>query len=61
VLDMERQVSHYRPEFGCNGREEICARHFPSRRAGLPAVNEKLPAEAIFEWGTKTLARADRF
>jgi CubicO group peptidase (beta-lactamase class C family) len=58
--DLDRNVSHYRPEFGCSGKAEICVRHWPSRRAGHPAVDEKLPAEAIIGWGAKTPARADQ-
>jgi CubicO group peptidase (beta-lactamase class C family) len=60
LLDLDQKVSHYWPEFGCNGKEEICVRHLLSHQAGLPAVDKPLPPEALFDWKTMTDALAEQ-
>ena len=60
LLDLDQKVSHYWPEFGRNGKEEISVRHVLSHRAGLPAVDKPLPPEAIFDWGTMTYALTEQ-
>ncbi len=60
LLDLDQKVSHYWPEFGCNGKEEICVRHLLCHQAGLPAIDKRLPPEAIFDWDTMTRAIAEQ-
>ena len=56
LLELDQKVSHYWPEFGSNGKEEISVRHLLCHQAGLPAVDKPLPPEALFDWGTMTQA-----
>lgn len=50
LLDLDKPVAHYWPEFGENGKDKITVRHVLSHRAGLPAIREKLPDEALYDW-----------
>jgi CubicO group peptidase (beta-lactamase class C family) len=58
LLDLDRNVSHYWPEFGHGGKNEIRVRFLLSHQAGLPTIDEPLPPEAIFDWDTMTRALA---
>jgi CubicO group peptidase (beta-lactamase class C family) len=60
LLDLDQKISHYWPEFGCNGKEEICLRQLLCHRAGLPAIEKRLPPEAIFDWDTMAGAVAEQ-
>jgi len=60
LLNLDQKVLHYWPEFGCNGKEEICVRHLLCHQAGLPAIDKRLPPEAIFDWDTMTRAIAEQ-
>jgi CubicO group peptidase (beta-lactamase class C family) len=60
LLDLDRKVSHYWPEFGCNGKEDICVRHLLCHQAGLAAIDKRLPPEAIFDWDTMARALAEQ-
>lgn len=52
LLDLDRPVHHYWPEFGDSARRAITTRMFLDHSAGLPALREKLPDGAAFEWDT---------
>lgn len=60
LLDIDRRVAHFWPEFAQGGKEEITVRHLLSHRAGLPAIRKPLPPEAIFDWDTMTRAVAEQ-
>jgi CubicO group peptidase (beta-lactamase class C family) len=60
LLDLDRRVSDYWPEFGQNGKEDIKVRLLLSHRAGLPAIDKPLPPEALFDWDTMTRALAQQ-
>jgi CubicO group peptidase (beta-lactamase class C family) len=60
LLDLDRKVSHYWPEFGRSGKEDIRVRLLLSHEAGLPAIDEPLSPEAIFDWDTMTHALAQQ-
>lgn len=49
-LDLERPLRHYWPAFGDSARRETTARMLLDHRAGLPALREKLPRNAAFDW-----------
>jgi CubicO group peptidase (beta-lactamase class C family) len=49
-LDVDAPVARYWPEFAQSGKEDIPVRWLLSHRAGLSAVREPLPTEALFDW-----------
>jgi CubicO group peptidase (beta-lactamase class C family) len=50
LLDLDRPVAHYWPEFEEKGKDNITVRQVLSHQAGLPAIREKLPDEALYDW-----------
>jgi CubicO group peptidase (beta-lactamase class C family) len=50
LLDIDLPVSHYWPEFGCNGKEKITTRMVLGHRAGLAAVEGELSLEEVLAW-----------
>ncbi|XVV01696.1 serine hydrolase domain-containing protein [Actinosynnema sp. CA-248983] len=62
-LDLDAPVVAYWPEFGQNGKEHTLVRHLLSHQAGLAAVKEPLPADAMYDWAlmTDVLARQEPF
>lgn len=57
-LELDAPVARYWPEFAAAGKERITLRHLLSHQAGLPAIRESLPAEALYDWQTMTSALA---
>lgn len=57
-LDLDRPVADYWPEFSAHGKGGIPVRWLLSHRAGLPAVREPLPPEALYDWEAMTAALA---
>ncbi|MEO8601535.1 MAG: serine hydrolase domain-containing protein [bacterium] len=57
-LDLDTPVAEYWPEFGQRGKRNIPVRWLLSHRAGLPAVRETLPMEALYDWTMITEALA---
>jgi CubicO group peptidase (beta-lactamase class C family) len=57
-LDLDAPVARYWPEFAANGKARVSLRHLLSHRAGVPALRETLPAEALYQWPTMTAALA---
>lgn len=57
-LELDVPVARYWPEFAAAGKERITLRHLLSHQAGLPAIRESLPAEALYDWQTMTSALA---
>ncbi|MBK4990394.1 serine hydrolase domain-containing protein [Pseudomonas sp. S36] len=49
-LDLDAPVANYWPEFAQAGKQAITLRQLLSHRAGLPAIREVLPAEALYDW-----------
>lgn len=50
VLDLDKPVSHYWPAFGDSQRRDTTPRMFLDHSAGLPAITDKLPRDAAFDW-----------
>lgn len=57
-LELDTPVARYWPEFGAAGKDKITLRHLLSHQAGLPALREMLPAEALYDWHAMTTALA---
>ncbi|WAJ38908.1 serine hydrolase [Pseudomonas sp. GOM7] len=57
-LELDAPVARYWPEFAAAGKERITLRHLLCHQAGLPALRELLPAEALYDWSTMTAALA---
>lgn len=53
-LDLDAPVATYWPEFAAAGKETLRVRSLLSHQAGLPAVRETLPPEAIYDWDRMT-------
>ena len=56
LLDLNAPAAAYWPEFARAGKSEVPVHMLLSHRAGLPAVSEKLPDGAAFDWETMTRA-----
>ena len=57
-LELDAPVARYWPEFAAAGKDKITLRHLLSHQAGLPALHEMLPAEALYDWQAMTTALA---
>lgn len=57
-LELDAPVARYWPEFAAAGKDKITLRHLLSHQAGLPALREMLPAEALYDWHAMTTALA---
>lgn len=49
-LSLDRPVADYWPGFAVNGKDRIPVKWLLSHRAGLPAVRERLPDPALYDW-----------
>lgn len=57
-LALDAPVAQYWPEFAAAGKQSITLRHLLSHQAGLPALRELLPPEALYDWPRMTAALA---
>ena len=57
-LSLDAPVANYWPEFAAAGKQSITLRQLLSHRAGLPALRDLLPAEALYDWQAMTAALA---
>jgi CubicO group peptidase (beta-lactamase class C family) len=59
LLDLDQPVATWWPEFAASRKEGVTVRALLAHRAGLPAIREPLPADALYDWAamTKALAR----
>lgn len=57
-LELDAPVARYWPEFSAAGKDKITLRHLLSHQAGLPALRQMLPAEALYDWQAMTTALA---
>ncbi len=58
LLDLDKPVAHYWPEFAQAGKETLPVRMLLNHQSGLAAVREPLPAEAFFNWDIMVTALA---
>ncbi len=59
ALDLTAPVARYWPEFAQAGKEDVLVEHLLSHSAGLPAWDEKVSFEDVYDWekSTSLLAR----
>lgn len=57
-LELDAPVARLWPEFAAAGKAHISLRDLLSHRAGLPAIRQPLPPEALYDWETMTAALA---
>ncbi len=57
-LELDEPVARVWPEFAANGKQAVTLRQLLCHRAGLPAVRQPLPAEALYDWTSMTAALA---
>ncbi|WP_407315587.1 serine hydrolase domain-containing protein [Pseudomonas sp. nanlin1] len=57
-LQLDAPVAHYWPAFAAQGKERITLRQLLCHQAGLPALRDMLPAEALYQWQTMVDALA---
>lgn len=57
-LDLEAPVAKYWPELAAAGKEGVKVGWLLDHTAGLPALRDPLPAEALFDWDVMTRALA---
>ena len=57
-LQLDDPVARVWPEFAANGKQAITLRQLLCHQAGLPAIRQPLPPEALYDWGTMTAALA---
>jgi CubicO group peptidase (beta-lactamase class C family) len=50
LLDLDAPVARVWPEFAAQGKQDVTPRMLASHQAGLPAIRERLPAEAFSDW-----------
>ena len=49
-LQLDAPVANYWPEFAAAGKDTITLRQLLCHQAGLPAIREMLPTEALYDW-----------
>ncbi len=57
-LDLDAPVARYWPEFAAGDKGDVTTRDLLCHRAGLPAVRETLPPNAMLDWTAMTTALA---
>lgn len=57
-LGLDSPIAEHWPEFGCNGKHAITLRQLLCHRAGLPAIRQNLPEQALYDWTVMTEALA---
>ena len=50
LLDVNKKVSHYWPEYGCNGKEDTKVIDFLTHRAGMFGFQEGIPKASWNDW-----------
>ncbi|QCT96265.1 beta-lactamase family protein [Stutzerimonas degradans] len=57
-LQLDAPVADVWPEFAANGKARITLRQLLCHRAGLPALRQPLPPEALYDWNAMIAAIA---
>ncbi len=60
ALELDAPVARLWPEFAAAGKEEITLRQILAHRAGLPAIREPLPEDAMLDWDAICAALANQ-
>lgn len=59
LITYDTRVASLWPEFAVHGKEDLTLRDLLGHRAGLPAVRNRLPPNAMYDWKRMTEALAD--
>lgn len=59
-ISLDAPVADVWPEYGQHGKGQTTLRHFLTHRAGMPAIRERLPNEALYDWGRLVTALASQ-
>lgn len=54
LLDLDRPIAAYWPEFAANGKEEVLVRHVLGHTAGLSGWEEPMAPTDLFDWTAAT-------
>jgi CubicO group peptidase (beta-lactamase class C family) len=57
-LDLDAPVARYWPEFAAAGKASLPVRHLLTHQAGLAALRDPLPLDALYDWPRMTAALA---
>lgn len=57
-LHLDAPIAEVWPEFAANGKAHINLRQLLCHQAGLPALRQSLPPEALYDWSLMTAALA---
>ncbi len=55
-LQLDEPVARLWPEFAAAGKQAITLRQLLSHQAGVPAIRQPLPPEALYDWDVMTTA-----
>ncbi len=58
LVDLDAPVARYWPEFAAGGKETLPVRHLLTHQAGLAALRDRLPVEALYDWTRMTTTLA---
>ncbi len=58
LVDLDRPVAHYWPEFAAEGKADIPVRYLLTHEAGLPAIASRMPFGSLSDWEAMTTALA---
>lgn len=50
LIDPEKPVSYYWPEYGCAGKKSIKVAWLLNHKAGQPVVQAAIPDDALYDW-----------
>ena len=48
MLELDKPVCHYLPEYGCRGKERTTVMQLLTHRGGIPRIRERVTAEDLF-------------
>lgn len=58
LLDLDRPVAGYWPEFAAAGKSDLPVRWLLTHEAGLPAIGTRMPVGSLSDWDAMTAALA---
>ena len=50
LLELDRPVAEYWPEFGTGGKDRVTVRQLMTHRAGVPALKQRQPIQVVADW-----------
>lgn len=54
LVDVDASVARYWPEFAANGKAQVLVRHLLAHTAGLPAWDQPIAGEDLYDWDKVT-------